>query len=134
MKFEHYYEEAGSGYPLILLHGNSESAEYFRHQIDYFSEEYRVIAVDTRGHGRSPRGDGPFSISRFADDLNGEARNRKSPYTGVFRRGQYGSRLRSALSTAGKQADLERSKSVFFRYVCSGVPAYSLEIRFLESF
>ena len=70
MKFEHYYEEAGSGYPLILLHGNSESAEYFRHQIDYFSEEYRVIAVDTRGHGRSPRGDGPFSISRFADDLN----------------------------------------------------------------
>ena len=30
---------------------------------------YRVIALDTRGHGKSPRGTGPFTIERFARDL-----------------------------------------------------------------
>ena len=70
MEFMNYYEEKGNGKPLILLHGNSESTEYFCHQIDYFSKDYRVIAIDTRGHGKSPRGGGPFTISRFADDLN----------------------------------------------------------------
>lgn len=59
----------GSGEPLILLHGNGDSSDYFAHQIEYFSRRYRVIAVDTRGHGKSPRGREPFTISRFADDL-----------------------------------------------------------------
>lgn len=64
------YKEKGEGTPLILLHGNGESLEYFVHQIDYFSKHYRVIAIDTRGHGKSPRGAGEFSLSRFAEDLN----------------------------------------------------------------
>lgn len=64
-----YYREKGRGKPLILLHGNGESGEYFVNQIDYFSKHYRVIAVDTRGHGQSPRGEAPFSIRQFADDL-----------------------------------------------------------------
>lgn len=63
------YIEKGSGFPLILLHGNGEEHSYFEHQIDYFSEFYRVIAIDTRGHGKSPRGVMPFTISQFADDL-----------------------------------------------------------------
>ena len=61
--------EAGSGYPLILLHGNGEDCSYFEHQMAPLSERFRVIALDTRGHGRSPRGDGEFSIARFAEDL-----------------------------------------------------------------
>ncbi len=64
-----YFEENGSGFPLILLHGNGENCGYFANQIGVFSQEYHVYALDTRGHGKSPRGDGPFSISRFADDL-----------------------------------------------------------------
>ena len=36
-----------------------------------FSRHFRVIALDTRGHGRTPRGDGPFTIRQFADDLLG---------------------------------------------------------------
>jgi len=64
-----YYTEHGSGEPLILLHGNGEDSSYFVHQISYFSRNYRVIAVDTRGHGRSPRGTAPFTIRQFADDL-----------------------------------------------------------------
>lgn len=69
MSSDLYYEEFGYGFPLILLHGNGEDHMYFKYQIEYFSREYRVIAIDTRGHGRSPRGDGEFTLSRFADDL-----------------------------------------------------------------
>ena len=69
-KIQLYYREKGKGMPLILLHGNGENGNYFEHQIAYFSQKYRVIAVDTRGHGRSPRGTAPFTISQFADDLN----------------------------------------------------------------
>lgn len=64
-----FYEEKGKGYPLILLHGNGENHGYFKAQMDYFSHFYRTIAVDTRGHGASPRGTAPFTISQFADDL-----------------------------------------------------------------
>lgn len=64
-----HYLEQGTGTPLILLHGNGEDHTYFTHQITCFSKHYRVIALDTRGHGRSPRGNAPFTISQFADDL-----------------------------------------------------------------
>ena len=64
-----HYTEAGSGSPFILLHGNGEDGTYFRHQIKYFSKIYRVIALDTRGHGKSPRGEMPFTIRQFAEDL-----------------------------------------------------------------
>ena len=63
-----YYEQ-GSGFPLILLHGNGEDMTYFSNQVDEFSNIFRVIAVDTRGHGRSPRGEAPFTIRQFAEDL-----------------------------------------------------------------
>lgn len=63
------YIEKGEGIPLVLLHGNGESLEYFVHQIEYFSKHFRVIAVDTRGHGKSPRGTKPFTLEQFAEDL-----------------------------------------------------------------
>lgn len=69
MDIQLFFTSTGSDFPLVLLHGNGESHEYFEHQIAYFSRQYRVIAVDTRGHGRSPRGTAPFSISQFAEDL-----------------------------------------------------------------
>ena len=40
------YSEKGSGRPLILIHGNGGSLKYFKKQIDCFSNEYRVIAVE----------------------------------------------------------------------------------------
>ena len=69
MDIELYYREAGSGEPLIMLHGNGESGEYFINQIEHFQSRYRVIAPDTRGHSRSPRGEAPFTIAQFANDL-----------------------------------------------------------------
>lgn len=71
MDIEMNYIEIGQGKPLILLHGNGESLEYFRHQIPYFSKRYRTIALDTRGHGKSPAGTKPISLDQFAEDLCG---------------------------------------------------------------
>ena len=65
-----HYIEQGQGKPLILLHGNGESCDYFEHQIPCFARDYRVIAIDTRGDGQSPRGDKPFTIKQFAEDLH----------------------------------------------------------------
>lgn len=64
-----YYREKGNKEPFILLHGNGEDGSYFENQIDYFSDRYRVIALDTRGHGKSPRGTEPFTIEQFSCDL-----------------------------------------------------------------
>lgn len=69
MSIKNYYKEAGEGFPLILLHGNGENHEYFIHQITRFSKTHRVLALDTRGHGKTPRGDAPFTIAQFAEDL-----------------------------------------------------------------
>lgn len=71
MDIQHYYQESGQGEPLILLHGNGEDSSYFVHQMEYFGKSRRVIAVDTRGHGKTPRGSAPFIIRQFAEDLRG---------------------------------------------------------------
>lgn len=63
------YSEKGVGEPFILLHGNGEDSSYFLNQIEYFSQSYRVFAIDTRGHGKSERGVMPFSIHQFSTDL-----------------------------------------------------------------
>lgn len=64
-----YTKESGTGQPMVLLHGNGEDSSYFVNQMSFFESKYHVIAVDTRGHGRSPRGQGAFALERFAEDL-----------------------------------------------------------------
>jgi pimeloyl-ACP methyl ester carboxylesterase len=48
-----YYEIHGDGPPLILLHGGMGHTGYWENQIPVLSRQYKVIAVDSRGHGRS---------------------------------------------------------------------------------
>ena len=67
--FENHFLEQGKGETLILLHGNGEESSYFEKQIEDFSRYYRVIAIDTRGHGKTLRGRAPFTIRQFAQDL-----------------------------------------------------------------
>lgn len=69
MDIKHFYIEKGQGFPLILLHGNGEDSGYFKNQIDEFSKRYHVYAIDTRGHGKTPTGNKPFTIRQFARDL-----------------------------------------------------------------
>lgn len=69
MDISHYYMEKGQGFPLLLLHGNGEDCTYFSNQIQEFSSAFHVYALDTRGHGKTPRGSAPFTIRQFAEDL-----------------------------------------------------------------
>ena len=69
MDIQLHFTQTGSGFPLLLLHGNGEDCTYFEHQIPALSPSFTVYAIDTRGHGRSPKGTAPFTLSQFAEDL-----------------------------------------------------------------
>ncbi len=69
MDIKLYYEELGCGIPFVLVHGNNDTLNYFVKQSSHFSKKYRVITPETRGHGRTPRGERPFTIKQFSDDL-----------------------------------------------------------------
>lgn len=68
--FKLYYESYGQGEPLLLLHGNGGSIDNMANQIPYFSQYYRVIAIDTRAHGRSKDPSDSLSFEQIADDFN----------------------------------------------------------------
>lgn len=59
----------GSGPPLVLLHGNGEDSWYFTRQIPVFARRFRVIAVDSRGHGQSSHGGRGLNFRLMAEDL-----------------------------------------------------------------
>jgi pimeloyl-ACP methyl ester carboxylesterase len=63
-----YYETAGEGPPVLLIHGLGSSTRDWDHQIPELAGSYRVIALDVRGHGRSGKPPGPYSMRQFADD------------------------------------------------------------------
>lgn len=65
-----YYEIYGKGEPLLLLHGNQQAIGVFKDQIKEFSKQYKVIAVDTRGQGKSTSDDTKYTYDLFADDMN----------------------------------------------------------------
>ena len=63
-------EQAGSGPPLVLLHGNGETHRVFDRMAPLLTPRHRLVALDSRGCGRSPRGTGPLTIARMADDVD----------------------------------------------------------------
>jgi pimeloyl-ACP methyl ester carboxylesterase len=64
-----YYEEYGSGEPLVLLHGGMATSNNFAHLIPAFSKQFRVITPDSRGHGKTDNPNGEFSYRFMADDV-----------------------------------------------------------------
>lgn len=65
-----YYEIYGEGEPLFLLHGNSGSIKDFYQQIPVLSRRFKVIAVDTRGQGKSTdTSHRAFTYIQFAQDI-----------------------------------------------------------------
>jgi 3-oxoadipate enol-lactonase len=64
-----YYEEAGQGFPLLLIHGLLSDLTSWRYQIKPFSEKYRVIAVDLKGFGKSTKPENQYRVHSHADDL-----------------------------------------------------------------
>jgi pimeloyl-ACP methyl ester carboxylesterase len=63
-----YYEEHGSGGPLLLLHGGLADADSFAQQTPVLAERYRVILPERRGHGRTADAAGPITYDVMADD------------------------------------------------------------------
>jgi pimeloyl-ACP methyl ester carboxylesterase len=66
---EMYYAIYGEGEPVILLHGGLGNADYFANQIPVLAAEYQVIAVDSRGHGRSTVTETPIGYALMASDV-----------------------------------------------------------------
>lgn len=66
-----YYEVRGQGQPIVLAYGIGCLLNHWRHQIHYFSRNYRIIAFDYRGHHRSGMPQDPvnLSIEAIAKDL-----------------------------------------------------------------
>lgn len=60
------------GYPIVLAHGITCAIPVWGHQIADLAGDYRVIAYDHRGHGRSdvPRRGGAYSLDHLAADLD----------------------------------------------------------------
>lgn len=56
-----YYEVAGGGGPLVLVHAGIADGRMWDAQVDAFSAHYRTIRHDMRGFGRSPMVEGPYS-------------------------------------------------------------------------
>ncbi|MGB7786181.1 MAG: alpha/beta hydrolase [Salinimicrobium sp.] len=66
-----YYESYGSGEPLLLLHGNGGSIKGHKQKIDFFKDKFRVIVMDSRGHGKTTGNNGkPLTYDQMAEDLN----------------------------------------------------------------
>lgn len=63
------YTECGEGRPLVLLHGGGLTSGMWARQIGALSDHYRVIAPDTRGHGKTENPGHEFSYPLLADDV-----------------------------------------------------------------
>ena len=64
-----YYQIAGEGELLLLIHGHGSSSRDWEYQVEYFAKDYRVITVDVRGCGKSSKPSGPYSLRLFAEDI-----------------------------------------------------------------
>jgi 3-oxoadipate enol-lactonase len=56
-----FYEEDGTGEPVLFIHGNMVDRRMWEDQVEPFAERYRVIRMDVRGFGRSEYHPGPYS-------------------------------------------------------------------------
>jgi 3-oxoadipate enol-lactonase len=60
--------EAGSGPAVLLIHGLGWDHSLWNPTVERFAPNYRMIAADTRGHGKTDKPDGPYDMEMFARD------------------------------------------------------------------
>ena len=63
-----YYRDLGKGFPIVFLHGNNLSGNYFGKQ-GILYRDYRLIFIDSRNHGRSSRQSVKMTFEQMAADL-----------------------------------------------------------------
>lgn len=67
---ETYYEDHGSGPPLVVLHGASADHQVWAEQLQPLTDDYRVLLYDLRGHGRTGGSElEHYTVDTYADDL-----------------------------------------------------------------
>jgi pimeloyl-ACP methyl ester carboxylesterase len=64
-----WYDEHGSGDPLVLLHGGLVDARFFALNIGPLAERFHVYTPERRGHGRTADVDGPITYQLMTDDM-----------------------------------------------------------------
>ena len=64
-----HYVDAGSGAPVVLLHGFPETSYAWRQQIPVLAQHYRVIAPDLRGYGETEKPSTGYDKRTMANDL-----------------------------------------------------------------
>ena len=64
-----HYLDAGSGPPVVLLHGFPETSFAWRHQIPALTQSFRVIAPDLRGYGETDKPASGYDKRTMANDL-----------------------------------------------------------------
>lgn len=65
---EIFYDDLGQGFPIVFLHGNSLSKDYFANQ-RVLSQSFRLILVDSRAHGKSGHNGRQLSFEYMAKDV-----------------------------------------------------------------
>src|SRR5581483_8088742 len=66
-----WYDTAGSGDPLVLLHGGLCTNDTWGATLPALAEKFHVFAPERRGHGHTPDVDGPLNYSDMATDTIG---------------------------------------------------------------
>lgn len=64
-----WYAVFGRGSPVIMVHGGAGSSNYWGLQIPVIAQQYQVIVLDSRGHGRSTRSNEPITYHLMASDV-----------------------------------------------------------------
>lgn len=64
-----HYKVVGNGYPIVFLHGALLSMNDWEKQYDDFAGKYKLIFIDSRGHGKSSFSTEPLSYNVMADDV-----------------------------------------------------------------
>src|SRR6201998_3175236 len=116
-----YYEDHGSGQPVVLIHGYPLSSSSWEKQIPVLLDAgYRVIAYDRRGFGKSSQPTTGYNYDTFAEDLHKlvtHLKLRKFALVGFSMGGGEVARY------IGKHGSKEVSKAVFV----SSVPPFLLK-------
>ena len=66
-----YWTWGGTGQPLVLLHGLASTHRIWDFVAPLLAQDFRVVALDQRGHGESAKPDGGYDFATVAADLNG---------------------------------------------------------------
>jgi len=88
-----YTEEHGDGHPLLLITGLGYAIWSWQRQIPTWSKRFRLVAVENRGTGRSPKPSGPYSIEEMADDAAEALEGRRAHVAGFSMGGYIGQTL-----------------------------------------